>query len=175
MKLFYNPSDDMGPHTELIYTIVKNMSPDVTLEIGVRSGVSTKALMRGISDAEKKGCYHGCDINKVQLPSICKDSFLHIMLSDELAKTWTKPIDILFIDGDHNYDQVKRDFVNFSKFVVPNGIIFFHDTYPPTEKFKSPSLCGTAFKIIDDLRLLKNFESITLPYSFGLTICRRLS
>jgi hypothetical protein len=36
---------------------------------------------------------------------------------------------MLFIDGEHEYEQVKRDFEAWSPFVRPNGYVAFHDTY----------------------------------------------
>jgi predicted O-methyltransferase YrrM len=45
----------------------------------------------------------------------------------EVAKTWDKPIDILFIDGSHEYKDVKADFEAFYPHVKKNGIIAFHD------------------------------------------------
>lgn len=36
-------------------------------------------------------------------------------------------IDILFIDGDHSYNGVKKDFEMYSPLVKDNGIIAFHD------------------------------------------------
>jgi predicted O-methyltransferase YrrM len=44
-----------------------------------------------------------------------------------VAKTWDKPIDILFIDGSHEYQDVKADFEAFSPFVRKGGIIALHD------------------------------------------------
>lgn len=38
-----------------------------------------------------------------------------------------KPIDVLFIDGDHRYEGVKNDFERYSKYVRPGGMIVFHD------------------------------------------------
>jgi len=40
---------------------------------------------------------------------------------------WKDPIDLLFIDGAHEYDAVVADFVKFGEFVVPGGYILFHD------------------------------------------------
>ena len=37
------------------------------------------------------------------------------------------PYDLIFIDGGHDYETVKSDFVNFSKLVSKNGVIVFHD------------------------------------------------
>ncbi len=38
-----------------------------------------------------------------------------------------RPIDFLFIDGDHSYDGVKRDFEMYSPLVRPGGLVAFHD------------------------------------------------
>jgi predicted O-methyltransferase YrrM len=45
----------------------------------------------------------------------------------EVAKTWNKPIDILFIDGSHTYEDVKADFEAFYPYVNKGGVIAFHD------------------------------------------------
>jgi SAM-dependent methyltransferase len=39
--------------------------------------------------------------------------------------------DVLFIDGDHRYDGVKADWENYRQFVKPDGMVIFHDIYPP--------------------------------------------
>lgn len=45
-----------------------------------------------------------------------------------------KKIDVLFIDGDHSYEGVKKDFENYSPFVKKGGLIAFHDiVYHPLE------------------------------------------
>ncbi len=36
-------------------------------------------------------------------------------------------LDVLFIDGDHSYDGVSKDFEMYSKLVRPGGLIAFHD------------------------------------------------
>jgi len=52
---------------------------------------------------------------------------------DETTKTVlishlnNKPIDVLFIDGDHTYDGVKKDFELYAPLVAKGGIIIFHD------------------------------------------------
>lgn len=47
--------------------------------------------------------------------------------SNEAVKNWDKPIDVLFIDGDHSYEGCLDDWNNFSPFVKKGGIVFFHD------------------------------------------------
>jgi cephalosporin hydroxylase len=44
--------------------------------------------------------------------------------------TGDRPVDFLFIDGDHSYEGVKRDFEPWGPLVRPGGIIAFHDMKP---------------------------------------------
>jgi len=46
----------------------------------------------------------------------------------------SKKIDFLFIDGDHRYDGVKKDFIYYSPLVRKGGIIAFHDIVPSMYK-----------------------------------------
>jgi predicted O-methyltransferase YrrM len=40
---------------------------------------------------------------------------------------WNRPIGLLFIDALHDYDSVAQDFARFAPWVVPGGLIAFHD------------------------------------------------
>jgi len=52
-----------------------------------------------------------------------------VMKSEEAVTGWSKPIRLLWIDGDHSYEAIKKDFLLWEPFVVPGGIIALHDTY----------------------------------------------
>lgn len=45
----------------------------------------------------------------------------------EIARKWSKKIDILFIDGDHRYETVKKDFASWESYLVKGGFILMHD------------------------------------------------
>ena len=47
--------------------------------------------------------------------------------SFEVARSWTEPLDLLFIDANHEYESVRRDFTLWSPFVKPGGIVALHD------------------------------------------------
>jgi len=51
-----------------------------------------------------------------------------LIVIEEILKN--NKVDILFIDGDHSYDGIKRDFEMYSHLVSPEGIIIFHDIVP---------------------------------------------
>lgn len=48
--------------------------------------------------------------------------------SDEVLPRWHRPIDFLFIDADHRYEAVRRDWEQWSRFVRPAGIVAMHDS-----------------------------------------------
>lgn len=41
-----------------------------------------------------------------------------------------RKIDFLFIDGDHEYNGVSKDFHSYRQLVATNGVISFHDIVP---------------------------------------------
>lgn len=53
---------------------------------------------------------------------------LYVQPSYEVARAWNKPIDFLYIDGDHHYEAVRRDFQDWAKYVRPDGVILLHDS-----------------------------------------------
>jgi len=52
----------------------------------------------------------------------CRRAFSH-----EVARDWTRPIRLLWIDGDHVYDAVKQDLALFRHHLAPGGILVMHD------------------------------------------------
>lgn len=56
-----------------------------------------------------------------------KDVEFHEMLSGDLAQQWSRPLRMLWIDGDHTYEGVLSDFENFAPHLIPGGIIAMHD------------------------------------------------
>lgn len=48
-------------------------------------------------------------------------------LSHEHAAQWREPIDLLFLDGDHSYDAVRRDFADWAPKIRPGGYLVMHD------------------------------------------------
>lgn len=127
-------------HENFAVKLVKHIRPKTIVELGVDLGFSSIALaipnigkVYGIDwfkgDAHagyKENPYERAlaEIEKIGLNNV------ELIVADftELAKTWDKPIDILHIDGFHEYEAVKRDWNNWVGFVKDTGVIIFHDT-----------------------------------------------
>jgi predicted O-methyltransferase YrrM len=45
-----------------------------------------------------------------------------------VVKTWKTPLDFLFIDGDHRYESVLRDFNEWTPLIKTGGILAMHDS-----------------------------------------------
>lgn len=48
--------------------------------------------------------------------------------SEEAVKGWDKPVRLLWIDGAHEYEDVKKDFLLWEPHVLEGGIVALHDT-----------------------------------------------
>ena len=74
----------------------------------------------------------GCGKEKEQCRTIIRKHTLdypniHFLEADSRKLEWKKPLDFMFIDGNHTYEFVKSDFERFSPFIKKGGIVAFHD------------------------------------------------
>ena len=95
--------------------------------------------------------------------------------SDDFFATNKTNFDLVFIDGLHEYNQVKKDILNSLKFLNPNGIVLVHDCLPSSmSKQAVPryrmSWNGNVWKAIVDLRCEKNIEIFTCEIDQGIAI-----
>jgi hypothetical protein len=51
----------------------------------------------------------------------------HVAYSSALASSWSRPIRLLWIDGDPTYEGAKQDLDGFLPHVVPFGVVAIHD------------------------------------------------
>lgn len=110
---------------------LKKRKIESILEIGVFEG-GTLMAWREIFPS----CYIlGIDIGigTDELRKLAKDNNIELMLKTDshdpktLEKIKDKKFDFLFIDGDHSYQGVKKDFEMYSPLVKKDGIVALHD------------------------------------------------
>jgi predicted O-methyltransferase YrrM len=53
---------------------------------------------------------------------------IHQSRACELAATWTEPLDLLFLDGDHSYLEVRSTYESWFPFLKLGGIIAVHNS-----------------------------------------------
>ena len=52
--------------------------------------------------------------------------------SEYLADKWPMPVSVLFIDGDHRYEAVKRDFESLRGKLAPSALVVFDNAANPS-------------------------------------------
>lgn len=115
-------------------------------EIGVASGRYSEILCRNIPDLELycvdpwkpyKGNRRGGGANKhstnyqkaVTRLSNYNVKFLQMLSMEAVGKIPDGYLDFVFIDGNHSFDYIMRDLIEWSKKVKKGGIISGHDYY----------------------------------------------
>lgn len=155
-----------------LYDIAKDLYVEGDIiEIGSYRGKSTCCLAKGMENQNKtvfaidpwenyKGVFGGefspIDYDKF-INNVCKTGVYHKVFpikkkSDEVE--WNLPISILFIDGAHDYQSVKKDFLKWSKFVNVGGFIIFHDVSDnngPGKVVKEFIIDNKKYKIINKI------------------------
>ena len=98
--------------------------------------------------------------------------------SDDFFKENAEKFDLIFIDGLHVYDQVKRDIVNSINFLNKEGVILVHDCLPDTigkqavPRYKM-QWNGDVWKAIVDLRQRDDLEIHTCFVDQGIGIIKK--
>ena len=96
---------------------------------------------------------------------------------DNLGQFPDVPIALGLIDGDHRHEVVRQEINFFLPKLVPGGIIFMHDTYPPEEWVgENGRHCGNVYKTRLELETRNDIQIFTWPYTAmtcGLTMVMR--
>ena len=144
---FYPDENQIATHLTFrekrrLMSLASKSSGNVYVEIGSYIGASTCFIAAGI---KKKGSgqLHCIDTWQNQgmtegkrdtLAEFKKNTTKYKDLiipqrgdSRELAKTFKKPIDFLFIDGDHSYESVRMDVEAWFPKLNPGALVLFHD------------------------------------------------
>lgn len=125
-----------------LLTEVRVLRPRLLCEIGSDRG-GTLALLSQVAadDAliisidpihqnRKTVPYESLVRSDQRLIRIGGDSHSHLVLQQLQAALAGRPLDFLFIDGDHSYEGVKQDFATYAPLVRKEGLIAFHDIVP---------------------------------------------
>lgn len=144
------PNQDRGEITSLARNVAA-ISPRVIVEIGTRGGGTLffwsqcSAALQLLVSIDLPGGIHGGGYPEQRAKFYerfvanrpgCRMELMRV--DSQQASTRAKlvetlhgrPIDFLFIDGDHRYEGVKKDFEMYRPLVRPGGLIGFHDIRP---------------------------------------------
>jgi predicted O-methyltransferase YrrM len=137
----------------LLHDLAAKTDSGVILEIGSYRGRSTVALALGTRSGENLPVY-AIDPHEPFTGALGKEfgpqdriAFFKNILrgkvadivrlvnlpSNEVAKSWNRPIGLLWLDGDHTYEAVRGDFDSWEPHVLKGGCVVFHDAEHPDD------------------------------------------
>lgn len=150
-------------HTDIINAIIKKHSLKSYLEIGVYN--------------------RSHNFDKIEAPfKFCVDpdpkaDADFIMSSDRYFSLVHNLYDIVFIDGLHQAEQVKKDFENAVKRLRSGGYIILHDSFPHSEKIThvprdQGEWCGDVYKFALTLLTYSGISFKTFTGDYGVTVIK---
>jgi hypothetical protein len=104
----------------------------------------------------------------------------HRMTSDAFFATNQEKFDLIFVDGLHQYAQVKRDLVNSLQALNEGGIILVHDCLPLTYRAQLPFPAGGAWngnvwKSFVEIRTRPDADAAVCVIDHGVGLIRKRS
>jgi predicted O-methyltransferase YrrM len=124
----------------------------VIVEIGVAEGVSALAFREAMALDGTLYLVDPFHLSRIQMLNFTKRTAHRLVsssprgkvvwrqqFSSEAVRNWKEPIDLLMIDGDHTESMVQKDWDDWSRFVVPGGLVAFHDARLFEGGWTSPS------------------------------------
>ena len=178
----------LGDSAELLYGLVRSMKPEVCVEIGSALGKSASYIGMALKE-NGRGMLYAIDPheptnwNDVDAIDSLKEFSRNVAAaglgkyvsvirsySDAAARDWKRPIDLIFIDGDHSYEGVKRDWDLFLPHMKPSGVAIFHDTM-----WELPPYAGEVRsdmgvpRFVDELRE-RGYQVLTINRDYGVSL-----
>lgn len=154
-------------HVAVIQQLVVTYPNCRYLEIGVRHATCWNRVAPLAHAAE------GVDIDAGVLEHVVGDQgTIHILPSDDYFRDVVadRQFEVIFLDGDHNFEQVDKDFANALKQLTPDGTIVLHDTWPGSRDQTGEFACGTVYQLAERLEQDPRFNAFTRRRFPGVTV-----
>jgi predicted O-methyltransferase YrrM len=134
---------------DLLYDLASKVVAGCIVEIGSFHGRSTIALAQGSTNGGYNIPIYAIEPHEIftgicggkfgpkdrtkffqnMLKAKCTEIVRLVNLSSEIvSKGWRQKVQLLWLDGDHTYEGVKRDFESWEPHLTKNAVIAFHDS-----------------------------------------------
>jgi len=167
----------------LLYDLASEVSSGCIVEVGSYHGTSTVALAKGTMAGGKVPVYaidpHEQFTGVMGWTFTPKDriKFLENILrtrvveivhlinlsSEVVVKGWSEEVGLLWIDGDHRYEAVKRDFDCWTPFVSNGSSVALHDSIDPNlgpSRMVAEAIASNRFRLADQVDLTTVLEKL---------------
>ena len=133
--------------TDVIQLIINHYSYNSYLEIGIANSENYNSIR----------CQNKVSVDPA-LGKFKNANPMYKMKSDEFFEKHAHKhqFNVIFIDGDHSREQVRKDIANSLDVLDPKGTILLHDMNPFSEEMLSPRICGDGWEAFAELRTTRD-------------------
>lgn len=174
VKIFFYLSSPRTQTSEKERNLISKYAIDkeIAIEIGVYEGVNTVTIAKALKSG---GRVYGIDpffkgrigisysklIAKILLARTQVNHKVTLIekLSFDASGSVPEKVGFIFIDGDHSYGGIEKDWKIFSEKIVPGGYVLLHDTLVP-EWDKDRASLGSVKYYADVISKDERFEFI---------------
>lgn len=165
------PTSVDPPTAEFLYSLTRLLNPKTAVEIGTYKGNAAIAIGQALYDNSEESRLYTIDpVRQDIVETAIKKSGLGSVIyyktgfsQEVIPKLSLDKIDLAFIDGDHSYVSVKKDFELVSPLVPSGGAIVFHDVLVDTEDgFDGPR------KVVDEISKMSAWSVNIYPTEVGV-------
>ena len=171
-----------------LYSLAEASQQGAIVEIGSWKGRSAAYLARGAERGKQGNKVYAVDPHPLGTEGIFRENIKKlgvddiviplVMKSEQAARQWHDSISLLFIDGAHDYESVKRDFLLWEPWLTAGGVIALHDRFVdgPSKVIRDCILKSSLFSrvgVVD--RMLFATKSMESTYLDKLAKLGRLS
>ena len=166
-KLYYEKLN------EIIWEHVRCKQLFECLEIGFDVGISARAFLSypNITLTSVDPGEVDIGMKEMELMNVGDQWKFHPIFSDVFFKTCIWTYDIIYIDGDHSYQQTKKDFDNAWKFLKPGGLLIGHD-FLHQKNFMNDADYGIT-KAVSEFIKEQNVNATIYPPNPGLIVIKK--
>ena len=164
----------MKHHSELINYLIEKFSLKSYLEIGTFNRDHNFNLIK----AYQKTCVDPDPAAAAD--HVCtSDHFFEVINKAHMCDGGDRQFGLIFIDGLHHADQVRKDFENALECLAPGGFIVLHDCNPPTEittcvpRGAQREWCGDVYKFACRLGEYNGIDFVTCDFDYGCAVVWR--
>lgn len=131
LRKYEDAESDIQGHLARLHALVVEVGAQTVVELGVRTGRSTVALLAGVE--RTGGRVWSCDLNAPGIPAEVVDHPQWTFVRGDdvtVVDQAPRPIDVLFIDTSHEYEHTLAELNAYAPLVRSGGVVVLHDTNP---------------------------------------------
>jgi len=167
---------DYNEYRYLMFMLPILLDAKTVVETGLALGHSTRIFLAGLShlpEPQNRVLHtfelypENCNPESVKSLGFPARWELHVADSTKSKGVITTPIDLLYLDADHSYENVTAELESFADMVRSGGIIMTQDYWPGKQDYPHPNV---TWKALHDWGEPRGWKDLLFKTPEGMTV-----